>query len=29
MDLWKDIPNLLQNAYVGNTNRIVYQMPEE
>lgn len=29
LEVLDEIQDLLQNAYVGNTNRIVYQMPEE
>ena len=28
IEVLDEIQDLLQNAYVGNTNRIVYQMPE-
>lgn len=29
IEILDEIQDLLQNAYVGNTNRIVYQMPEK
>ena len=29
LEVLDEIQDLLQNAYVGNLNRIVYQMPEE
>lgn len=28
LEILDEIQNLLQNAYIGNVNRIVYQMPE-
>ena len=29
LEVLDEIQDLLQNAYIGNVNRIVYQMPEE